>query len=297
MTSYLSPPAESLLKTTTSHRLASLWRIKRTDGVQKRYTSASSTITFEEQEFTPLSGVSASARRKQGGLQSQNIEFQGVINADEITAEDLLEELYAEAQVDEWKIDWMFPFVEPFQHSRYWISEVDFDGEKWVAQIEGLPRWLRNNVGDVHSRNCKWELGQFATRGFGCSVNLSSLTLINLFIVTVIDEHFIFDGPTGSISSGLGDNYFQNGKVIWTTGLNAGHISEVSKYENATRRFHLALPTPFPMVAVAGQRDFIAVPGCDWTRITCIARYNNILDYGGTPDMPGTNAIIKRIND
>jgi hypothetical protein len=37
------------------------------------------------------------------------------------------------------------------------------------------------------------------------------------------------------------------------------------------------------------ERDAEIAPGCDLRRDTCAGRFNNLLNFGGFPDIPGRN--------
>lgn len=80
---------------------------------------------------------------------------------------------------------------------------------------------------------------------------------------------------------GYPDNYFALGTVTFTSGANAGiarAIRSSSRSSPAT-----IVPWPFP---VAFGDTFVMVPGCDKTRQTCAAKYNNLARYRGMPFIP-----------
>ena len=148
-----------------THRFAVLFRIERTDGQRYFFTSTPSPIVFQGNTYSPSGGFSVSARRQQSGLHPKNLEARGVINSSNVTVPDLSEGRFDEAEVTEYIIDWLYPFAEPFKTTKYWITEVTWDGEAWSAQMEGQTRWLRNKVGLVFTRNCRHDLGNGLTSG------------------------------------------------------------------------------------------------------------------------------------
>lgn len=81
------------------------------------------------------------------------------------------------------------------------------------------------------------------------------------------------------------DGYFDGGLLRWETGRNAGKAMEVKSWKDGTLRTFF---TPFYQPA-AGDR-FVLYPGCDKTRATCAAKFANILNFRGEPDVPGQDS-------
>lgn len=297
MAASIEAPLSSLLEL-RAHRFATLWLITRTDGTTFALTDHDSTIEFQGRTFSPTGAVSLSARRKEAGLAPQNVSFRGAISSSLITTEDLEFGRYEEAQIDEYLVDWNVPWASNdgtiesgFLHSRYWIVDVRFNGEVWEANVEGLPRWLRPRVGWLHSRTCRHQLGDGLATGVGCTVDVDSLTVYNATVATVTDRRNFGGSATFfNFPPYTTDQYFQVGSVRWRTGDNVGHLSTVRNYQaTPTVEFELDLPTP-RAIQVADKFD--AVPGCDGAFSTCRDVHDNVVDFGGDPFMPGTNAVV-----
>jgi len=164
-----------------THRFATLWTITRTDGVVFRFTDHNTKITFEGNVFTPIGGWDASARQKQEGLKTRNLETRGIISSDVITDDDLRAGRYREAKIQEELVNWRTPWVGSFFKNTYWINETKFSNEMWVAQIAGPTRWLRQKVGEVYGRTCRFVLGDIR-----CAFDLPVMTLLAVTVSTIV---------------------------------------------------------------------------------------------------------------
>lgn len=277
-----SKPASALLSDRQTHRPARCWDLTRRDGTHFRFTDHDRPLILADGfTYTPTKGVTATAVRRQSALEDSNASISGVITSDVITYDDLSFGLYREAQVDEYVVDWLYPFVDPAHHQRYWIIETSWNGEDWEAQTSSLPFWLRMNVGGVVTRNCRAELGDSL-----CKVDLASFQVAD-DVTTIVTQRVTF---TASMSF-FADNYWRGGKIVWLTGSNSGHISEIKSSVGATDTFELFLKTPKD-ITVAD--DFLMVPGCDFTRATCTSKFSNLDNYRGYPFVPGTDKILGR---
>lgn len=82
--------------------------------------------------------------------------------------------------------------------------------------------------------------------------------------------------------------YFSYGTVTFTSGDNAGFTTEVRDFTNGT--FALFIPTP---KALQVGDTYQAVAGCDKRLDTCVARFNNALNFRGEPHVPGTDKMLE----
>jgi hypothetical protein len=81
--------------------------------------------------------------------------------------------------------------------------------------------------------------------------------------------------------------YFQNGLVTWTSGLNAGLSMEVKLYNIGF--VELFQPMPY---AIALSDAYSIKAGCDKQLQTCISRFNNVINFRGEPHLPGNDQMM-----
>ena len=85
------------------------------------------------------------------------------------------------------------------------------------------------------------------------------------------------------------DDYFRDGEIEWTVGNNVGVVSPIYQYTASTRNMKLLVPTPYPITT----SDFgIVRPGCDGLTSTCRDKFNNIVNFGGSPYDPGSGFVL-----
>ncbi len=85
-------------------------------------------------------------------------------------------------------------------------------------------------------------------------------------------------------------DYFQEGHLLWTSGNNEGQAMEVKAYDDASKTMKLFLKMREPITV---GDTFTVLPGCDKKKATCIAKFNNILNFQGEPDIPGEDQTLK----
>lgn len=272
------------LRTQRTHRLCTLWRIARTDGVVFRFTDCNEQITFEGEDYWPTGGMDASARQKQEGLNTRNFEARGLINSDDITQSDLRAGKFREAEVTERLVDSRVPWAGALFMTKWWISELTYDGLMWSAQMQDRTRWLRMNVGDLIGRNCRFDLGDAH-----CKVNLASITVAGA-VTGLTTQRLSF-----KTNLALSTDQYAYGKIAWLTGANAGTVSEIKKFEpgGILKRITLQLQTPYNIEV---GDTFNATKGCPKTSDACKNIYGNFPNFGGYPHVPGTEQLLTTPN-
>jgi uncharacterized phage protein (TIGR02218 family) len=268
-------------------RMATCFKLQRKDGTIFRLTSHDKKLTLEGEEYSPMGGVDASAKRKQGGLGEHDVELRGVISSNVITSSDLRAGRYRDAKITEKLCDWRYPFAGTWGSAIYWIGDVKFNGEVWECAIAGMARWLKHRVGSVFARNCEVTLGDAK-----CQVNLASFTVSGVGILGLVDgeKRRIIRANPAQLSGSFVDHWFRHGKVTFTSGANNGLKGDIAAYTQATREIELQLPMPFE-IGLSDQ--FSIVAGCDKRSSTCILTFNNIVNFRGDPFLPGSDKVLR----
>lgn len=86
------------------------------------------------------------------------------------------------------------------------------------------------------------------------------------------------------------DDYFNWGIIEFLDGGNVNRRLEVDDFESATGKITVKLPFPFTMEV---GDTFRILAGCDKSRGVCYATFDNILNFRGEPDIPGTDRYFK----
>lgn len=84
--------------------------------------------------------------------------------------------------------------------------------------------------------------------------------------------------------------WYDWGVLEFLSGPNRGRAVEVASYNSTTKEFTLAMPLPYP----SDNGDWFRVhTGCDKSREVCHAKFANILNFRGEPDVPGLAQYFK----
>ena len=108
----------------------------------------------------------------------------------------------------------------------------------------------------------------------GCGVNPASFS----------SSGTVTSGTTTGFGSGLtpAANYFAQGRVVFTSGANAG-ISRTVRANGTDGSFTLIRPLP---AAPAAGDTFTAYAGCDLKQSTCSGKFSNLTRFKATPYVP-----------
>ena len=291
---YLLPPEYPATQANSTFRHATCWEIERVDGVSLRFTDHDRPIPFRGQTYTPASGFDASARRYEMSLRESSVEVVGMLSASGITESDILRGLYRDARVTAYLIDWRFPFAAPKRTDAYRVGPLTHDSEGFRVTILGLADRLNEKVGPTWGPLCEYDLGS-PVEGLGkCFVDLTPLRKLAVDVTEVVDDRLQFKLDPADITIGNGDGFYDDGKLTWRTGANAGVVSEIQAYTETSspneRVFSLHLKTPFP-IEVGDTCDFY--PGCDKRASTCQSKFANFVNFGGEPFIPGTDKLLQ----
>lgn len=77
--------------------------------------------------------------------------------------------------------------------------------------------------------------------------------------------------------------YFEQGVIVFTSGVNLGARRSVKTYVNASG---VVTPTIALPVAPANGDTFSIFPGCDKSQATCLAKFANLVHFRGFPYVP-----------
>lgn len=159
---------------------------------------------------------------------------------------------------------------------------VQIDGGAGAWQL----RPILSNTSDTLTLKKPWNLrylpgsGSTYKIGQGCRV------------ATIVTQRQVVEFNATDFSGTFANDYFRDGEVLWVTGANAGVVSPIVYYAHANRRCTLFLPTPFD---VATNDRGIVMPGCDGLKSTCIGKFANVANFGGSDFEPGAEVILEPV--
>lgn len=262
--------------------LARCWRIRRRDGVVLGFTDHDGDLTLDGEIYHADSGFTASALQSEAGLAVSNVELEGGLRSAAITEADLAAGLYDDAECLLYLVNWQDP-EQRLLLRRGHIGEVTREQGRYRAELRGLAHRLDQAAGRLFERRCAWTLGDGR-----CGVDLEGTAYRRMATVVALE------GRQSLWADGIGDvpdGMFAHGRLIATSGPNAGLGSEIAEHQGSRLRLLLPLPRDIS----AGDRVEV-IAGCDRQFETCRVRFGNAVNFGGFPHMPGADFVLSYPN-
>lgn len=278
----LSPALQSHLDDGTT-TLSWCWRISRSDGVALGFTDHDRALAFDGTAFEPESGFAASEIRAGSDLAVDAQDATGVLTSDRITETDILDGRWDNAAVELWRVNWADTSQRVLLR-RGAVGQIRRGRMAFVAEVRSLAHVLGQTVGRTFQAGCDARLGDAR-----CSIDLEDAIYRGTGIVTDLLRDRAF------MASGLSEfdaGWFTSGTLTWTSGANAGRITEVLAHGLDGSIATLTL-LEAPVRAVAEGDGFIARAGCDKRIATCSVKFANTANFRGFPNIPGQDAVLR----
>ncbi|NTT88010.1 DUF2163 domain-containing protein [Tabrizicola fusiformis] len=278
----LSPALQSHLDDGTT-TLTWCWRISRADGVALGFTDHDRPLSFDGTAFEPESGFAASEIRAGSDLAVDAQDATGVLTSDRITETDILDGRWDNAAVELWRVNWADTGQRVLLR-RGAVGQIRRGRMAFVAEVRSLAHVLGQTVGRTFQAGCDARLGDAR-----CGIDLENAVYKGTGVVTDLlrDRAFMASGL-----SGFDAGWFTSGTLTWTSGANAGRITEVLSHGLADAIATLTL-LEAPVRAIAEGDNFVAQAGCDKRIATCSARFANVANFRGFPNIPGQDAVLR----
>jgi uncharacterized phage protein (TIGR02218 family) len=278
----LSPALQSHLDDGTT-KLSWCWRITRSDGVVLGFADHDRALAFDGTDFEPESGFAASEIRAGSDLAVDAQDATGVLSSDRITETDILDGRWDNAAVELWRVNWADTSQRVLLR-RGAVGQIRRGRMAFVAEVRSLAHVLGQTVGRTFQAGCDARLGDAR-----CGIDLENAIYKGSGIVTDLlrDRAFMASGL-----SGFDPGWFTSGTLTWTSGANAGRITEVLSHRSADAIATLTL-LEAPVLPIAESDSFIARAGCDKRIATCNAKFANAVNFRGFPNIPGQDAVLR----
>ena len=233
--------------------------------------------------FKRNTGVSASQVQAESGNAFSQMEASLFLLATGIAEADLLAGKWAHAEAIIFVCNYEALNMGQLIMESGKVGETIQRGIMATFEIKGINNALTAQIGCVTRPECRHDFCDS-----GCTLDVADYTSENARISSVVSQtEFAFDG-FGGVAWPV--DYFNNGKILFTTGANAGYTFRIDTFDNATGTFSLRTPTLY-LPEVADSATVTA--GCQKRQIDCMSRVqvdttavNNILNFGGFPHMP-----------
>ncbi len=278
----LSPALQTHLDDGTT-TLSWCWRISRADGMALGFTDHDRALSFDGTEFEPESGFAASEIRAGSDLAVDAQDATGVLTSDRITETDILDGRWDNAAVELWRVNWANTSQRVLLR-RGAVGQIRRGRMAFVAEVRSLAHVLGQTVGRTFQAGCDARLGDAR-----CGINLENTVYKGEGVVTDLlrDRAFMASGLVGFEAG-----WFTSGTLTWTSGANAGRVTEVLSHGLTDAIATLTL-LEAPVRAITEGDSFIARAGCDKRIATCGAKFANTANFRGFPNIPGQDAVLR----
>jgi uncharacterized phage protein (TIGR02218 family) len=278
----LSPALQAHLDDGTT-TLSWCWRIIRVDGVILGFTDHDAVLTFDGTAFESESGFAASEIRSGSDLSVDAQDAEGVLTSDRITETDILDGRWDNAAVELWRVNWADTSQRVLLR-RGAVGQIRRGRMAFVAEVRSLAHVLGQTVGRTFQAGCDARLGDAR-----CGIDLENSIYKGTGVVTDLlrDRAFMASGL-----SGFDPGWFTSGTLTWTSGANAGRITEVLSHGLGDAIATMTL-LEAPVRAIAEGDGFVARAGCDKRIATCSAKFANVVNFRGFPSIPGQDAVLR----
>ena len=273
------------------------WRVTRLDGVEYLFTDHDEEIIISVTggdpggsptlsdllTFSPIHSFAATATKKSASFAVDNLSIIGTIDTETVptgfSEEDVLGELFADADVDIWLCCWTDLEAGLMPLKKGTLGTMTFRTSGFEAEMRGLSERLQRKVHRVYSLECDAVLGDSR-----CGVTLTGSPGFTRAVTVGV----VTDNRTFEVDLAEAENWAQYGLAAFIGGGNAGLSREIINHVAAggspgTAQITLLVPMPFDVQA---GDTLNVVAGCDKTAATCIAKFANIVNFRGFPLIP-----------
>lgn len=267
-------------------------RIERTDGyvlclteLDKDLDINDSTLNLgtTDQVYLSAAGYTPTNMQSTSDNAVNNADVEGVLSSVGVQREDIIGGRYDFAKLHVFIWDWENNVLIKKLGSGHW-GEVTLKNGSYVAEFRSLSQQLQQTIGRTYNPECDEQLGgprctiDLELASYNATGEIVSITDSQTFTVTLTN-----DGTWG-------DDYFNYGKFLFTSGLNNDLHMEVKDFTESDNSFTLFLPMPF---SVAVGDTFKVYAGCDKRLVTCKEKFSNHINFQGFPYIPGQDQVTR----
>ncbi len=276
--------------------LAMLWKVARTDGVIMGFTDHDTPIRFTDSESTtpvvyePQSGGTSTATDTSSDMSTSNSELTSFLESDAITEGDIFAGRYDFAVIEVRLVNWADLTQGALLWKRATMGQVKMKNGLFQTELRGLEFYFSTMIGETYGPTCRADLGDSR-----CTIDLS-LWIQSGSVNTVSGTYpkRTFVPNTALVMRGSGtpttpapSAWFNGGVLTLLTGANAGFNIEVGAWDGTT----ISTFEDLPYAVQSGDR-FTIEPGCKKDVTTCFAKFNNVPNFRGEPQIPGMDAVL-----
>ncbi len=272
--------------------LCHLFKFTRTDSQVFGFTDHSDTIIHDNVVYHPSNSLNATATSQTNDSEPSNLSA-NTVTSDLITENDLISGKWKRARQEIITYNWNNRTVKEVSfigfigsvtacHDANEISHFGFESLDIKTKLE--QKWLK-----VTNLLCDKEFGNLSLGGCRFDIPANGLQLTATVTLVYNRQSFECDLDINTGSGGRGDYYNNLGTITFISGENNGNKGSVLSVVGNRINLWYNLPY-YPVIGDA----FVIIPGCKKDVDDCANKYNNIINHGGFPLLPGNDKIAYR---
>ncbi len=269
---------------TTESRECQCWKITRKDGGVFAYTTHDEDVIYAGTLYKRCDSLRATAASGTvaSGTSTGDIQAAGILSDAGVSAADLYAGRFDDASVVVHLVDWQTLYGRPL--TRGIVSRTKQGENNYtLTALTGGARLEQQPLLEVFSPLCRYNLGdarcKFNVEATRVSGTVDTVPLAN--VVTQTRRRKFYDAArTEPVET------YRNARLTWTSGANTGLTFEVKDIVSGT----VTMWIPCPLDIQPGD-GYTIIPGCGKTKDDCTTRFNNYINFGGFPDLPGNDAL------
>ena len=275
----IDPNLQAHLNTGTT-TLCYCWRLTLASTEQMGFTDHDKAVTFDGTVFEAQAGFTATEIDSALGLSIDNLEAQGALCSDQLSAPRLQSGDFDNATIEIWTVNWQDPSQRLLERKGN-LGEVSYGQGAFKAEVRGLAHLMNQSRGRLYQYGCDAHFGDAR-----CGVALAGFTAL-ANITSVNGASLILSGL-----SGYAGDWFTRGRLNFTSAANQGRVLDIKRHRALASGSEIDLwAVPKFQIAVGESVSLIA--GCDKQLSTCVAKFSNAVNFRGFPHMPGNDFVAK----
>ena len=257
------------------------YKIIKNDGEVIGFTDHDKNIQIEDGIFYPNGGGKIESFENSYETNVNVTNNVHIFDSNAITIEDVNAGLYDNAKYEIILVNWINP-IEKYNIFSGYLGKVSISYHKSEpvllnTEIRSVTAKLKRKNTLVTNKLCPYKLGDN-----NCRVDITPYT--DSISVTEV----ITDAKFKTNSGQTEDNYYAT--IKFTSGLNIGYEASLAYYGGSDRNIDLFKTTPYP---ITSGDTMDATMLCKKTLKDCHEKFNNAINHGGFPHIPGNDQIQK----
>lgn len=226
------------------------------------------------------SGFDFTGLESAASLSPSAIDLEGILGFAGVTRERLASGVFDGSRAYLFACDYLNPVEDHEPIVASLLGKATLTDDSYRIEEMGLIDALNQSVGMTYTAACRHRLGDA-----GCGISLPALTVSGV-LTAVTSRQLVRDG---SRTEGAG--HFVYGALRFTSGVNAGlRPIEVRRHEADGT---IELFEPFYYMPSVGD-TYTMTPGCLKSLGACRDKFNNVINFGGFPNMPTSSIYGER---